>query len=131
MESIKSIGVYRYRNTKKPIFSHEVTKLRQKARKIEETKEERFDPLFTASVFLTRNKKYLNLTPFVIDQNAFYSRARVAKIYHFFVYEEEIRKYAFKHVYNPNDNHFDIMSDNGLQMIIEQFEDFKKTVLNY
>lgn len=131
MTSIKSIGVFRFRHRAKPTYMHAIIRLIQHFFEIEPEQEERAEAMYTASVILSKeNGESLNLTPFIIDQNAFDEKAPLAKICHFTIFEEAIDKYAFKHVYNPGDNFLEIKNQAHFAVIKEQFSDFIQTVLN-
>ncbi len=134
IRSVKSIDVYKYRHSAKPSYSHKVVKLIQTfINKLQEDQEERPEIMYTASVCLLKNgeKGYLNLSPFVIDQNAFDETAELAKLHYFEVYEKDTDSFAFKHIYKPEEFSLETAADKKTyQMIKEQFDAFTRLLFN-
>jgi len=130
MKSVKNIGLQNY-PLEEPKYIHTIIKLIQNFFELDEEKEERHEAMFTTSVFLENSdKEYLNLTPFVIDQNAFDPKAALAKILYFNVHEASTHNFAFKHVYNPQDNLVIIKDKAPYYAIKQQLEAFSKRILN-
>ena len=57
------------------------------------------------------NSTFLNLSPFIIDENAFDDTAQVAKIYYFDSYQKGMDACCFRHIYKPKDNLLLLKSD--------------------
>lgn len=131
---IKDIGVLKFRHLKEPSFRHRIVRLIQRFVGLEEQYEEWDDFLESASVFfLHKNgdkKRILNLTPFVIDHNAFDPKASLTKLLYFNRYQKDMDAYAFKHVYKPDDLPLVIRSESHFMVIKEQFDDFSKLIFN-
>lgn len=113
--SVKSISVLKYKHDSNPIFNHKIVRLIQRFFALKEDPYPRADFLETTSVLLLKNghKKttYLNLSPFIIDQNAFDSESAVGKLYYFFRYERNSDTYAFKHIYKPDEDKLNIKNN--------------------
>ena len=58
------------------------------------------------------NLDYLNLSPFVVDENAFQDRADICKIYFFSHYLKNAGIWCYKYVYKPDDPYWEITEDN-------------------
>ena len=102
---VKDIGVLKYRHRKEPLFRHKLVRLIQRFVGLETQYEERNHFLESASVLFVKEKdnehNMLNLTPFVIDHNAFDEKAPLAKLHYFDRYQKPLDAFAFKHVYKP------------------------------
>ena len=132
LRSVKTIDVHHYRHSEKPKFNHKVVKLIQTfVNALQEDIDERVEYMYTFSVCLLkkRRKTYLNISPFVIDQNAFDSSKELAKIYYFEVYEKGMDNLVFKHVYKPDDSLFEANSKDH-KVIMEQFDAFTLLLFN-
>lgn len=75
-------------------------------------------------------KRYLNLSPFVIDENAYDDKASIAKLYFFDRYDKAANSYAFRHVYKPADSPLLIQQQKHFQILKAQFEAFAKSVFD-
>lgn len=131
---VKDIGVLKYRHRKKPAFRHRVVRLIQRFVGLQEQFELRDKVLESASVLFLREtsdgESVLNLTPFVIDHNAFDEKAPLTKIHYFDRYQKELDAYAFRHVYKPDDLPLVIRSESHFEIIKEQFNDFSRLIFN-
>ncbi len=127
---VKDIGVLNYRHKKQAIFRHKVVRLIQRFVGLEEQYENRADYLDSASVLFVKEngqiKRKLNLTPFVIDHNAFDEKAPLTKLHYYDRYEKEYDAYSFKHVYKPEDLPLIIRSEDHFEVIKEQFNHFSE-----
>jgi hypothetical protein len=70
----------------------------------------------------------LNLTPFIIDHNAFDEKAPLSKLHYFDRYQKTLDAYAYKHVYKPDDLPLIIRGESHFEIIKEQFNDFSNLV---
>ena len=75
---------------------------------------------------LNDKNQFLNLSPFVIDKNAFDTKASLDKLLFFERYEVLLDAYSFKHAYKPNDLPLVIKDEEEFEVIREQFESFAK-----
>jgi hypothetical protein len=83
------------------------------------------------SVLIMRNgneQRFLNLSPFVIDENAFDDKASIAKLYFFDKYDKVANSYAFRHVYKPSDNPLILEQQKHFQILKAQFDAFSQSV---
>ena len=101
MNSIKEISIYKNRFYPTPKYQHKMTKLEQRFVGLANTVE-RYDQFIeNASVIITNGTQHLNLSPFVIDENAFNDKAAIDKILYFDYFDKNNKKLTFKHVYKP------------------------------
>nr|AWJ66118.1 hypothetical protein [uncultured bacterium] len=138
MTSVKAIGVKKYRHLSETNYNHSVIKLIQRFDTFDKEmileNDISADPKFTDSVFLSKpDGSYLNLTPFIIDENSFNPMAPLAKICHFSLRQKlkngkEI--YGFSHVYNREDNYLMIQDEANYEILKDQFNDFQSSILN-
>lgn len=133
LASVKSIDVLNYRHFKTPKYKHRLVKLEQRFVGLAENQEIADQLLDCNSVLIMRNgeeKRYLNLSPFVIDENAYDDKASIAKLYFFDRYDKTANTYAFKHVYKPSDSPLLIQQQKHFQILKAQFEAFAKSVFD-
>lgn len=101
MNSIKDISIYKNRFYLTPKYQHKMTKLEQRFVGLANTVE-RYDQFIeNASVIITNGQLHLNLSPFVVDENAYNDKAAIDKILYFDNFEKNNKKLIFKHVYKP------------------------------
>ncbi len=129
LTSVKDVGVLKYRHRKEVRFKHKLVKLVQKFVKLAEEQTVYLEMLDTASVILLKNDKekiqYLNLSPFIIDENAFEERVgNVSKLHFFERYEPMMDCFLFRHVYKPGDQLLAVQKQREYRMIKEQFNVF-------
>ena len=129
--SIKTIDVLKYRHERKPLFRHSIVKLEQRFVGLEAEPQVIHGMLDSASVILLKESDadelpFLNLSPFVIDQNAFDDKATIAKLHFFVRYLPELNGYAFRHIYMANDPLLVIDNQAIYRIIKVQFEAFAK-----
>lgn len=101
MNSIKDISIYKNRFYATPKYQHKMTKLEQRFVGLANTVERYDDFLESDSVIITDGKRRLNLSPFVIDENAYDDKAAIDKILYFDYLEKTNKKLVYKHVYKP------------------------------
>lgn len=140
MVSIQGIDVKKYRHAPENSYYHNVVKLTSKfgahTNELKVKQEETTDPRFNDSVFIERKSdgEYLNLTPFIIDQNSFKATPHLAKICHFDLFDEtqnDNPSYIFKHVYETKkEKLFLVKEKNEYNNINAQLNLFKTSVLN-
>ncbi len=66
----------------------------------------------------------LNLTPFVVDENAFVEKAEDHKLFYFYDYEPSRPAYRFQHIYKPKDPLLEACQGARLQHLMYQFQVF-------
>ncbi|GJM32716.1 MAG: hypothetical protein DHS20C18_17170 [Saprospiraceae bacterium] len=132
LTSVKSIDVIKYRHLPNHLYKHKFVKLTQDI--IEPSEDVDRMPYVTdiSSVILVNEKeddiakKFLNLTPFIIDENAFDPKAVVAKLQFFDHYNADEDTYFFRHVYNPADPLLAIADQRNYKIVKVQFNEFAK-----
>ncbi len=138
MVSIQGINVKKYRHAPKESYYHHVVKLVSKfgthGDDLKLELEHTTDPKFNDSIFIERisDGAYLNLTPFIIDQNSFNRNAPLAKICHFALFEEKIKDrpvYTFNNIYDTKKNDFLKLDKEEHEVIQEQLNLFKSSLL--
>ncbi len=133
LASVKSIDVLNYRHFKQPKFKHRVVKLEQRFVGLAENQEIADQLLDCNSVLIMRtgaDQRYLNLSPFVIDENAFDDKASIAKLYFFDSYDKGSDTYAFRHVYKPADTPLRVEQQKHFQILKAQFDAFATSVFD-
>lgn len=133
LASVKSIDVLNYRHFKTPKYKHRLVKLEQRFVGLAENQEIADQLLDCNSVLIMRNgdeKRYLNLSPFVIDENAYDDKASIAKLYFFDRYDKAGNTYAFRHVYKPADSPLLVQQQKHFQILKAQFDAFAKSVFD-
>ena len=72
-------------------------------------------------------KKYLSLSPFIIDANAFEEKTDVAKLYFVSHFDQSRNHYCFKPIYKPEkENEWIYLGDRKYNIIKKQFDAFKQ-----
>jgi len=133
LASVKAIDVLNYRHFKTPKFKHRMVKLEQRFVGLAENQEIGDQLLDCNSVLIMRNEdinQYLNLSPFVIDENAFDDKASIAKLYFFDHYDKVANAYAFRHVYKRADSPLMIQQQKHFQILKAQFDAFAQSLFN-
>ena len=134
LASVKDIDVLKYRHFKTPMYKHKLVKLVQRFVGLAEDQEIMEQFMDCDSVLLMRgdnsSKKFLNLSPFVIDENAFNEKASIAKLYFFHRYDQQADVFAFKHVYKPNDLPLVINKQKHFLILKAQFNAFSNILFN-
>ena len=101
---------------------------------LEEEHEMRDGFMDTASVLLLPSKKdakvFLNLSPFIIDKNAFVEKSNESKLHYFDRYEKAVDAYSFKHIYKPDDLPLVVNREEHFEVIKAQFNAFAVSLFN-
>ena len=132
--SVKDIDVIKYKHFKKPIFKHRLIKLVQTFVGLESEDEVLETYLDNSSVLLMEkggaSKKYLNLSPFIFDENAFIDKhSDDAKLRFFQNYIVARDVFWFKHVYKPLDVPLEV-NQQQLVAIKNQFNAFAEKLFD-
>ena len=116
--SVKTIEVDKTRTQFQPEFRHQWIELIQQFVGLETMQFTSKDIIDNASVHLRKgeppNYQYLNLSPFIIDQNALKKAAQIAKLLYFERYDKATNGCLYKHAYKPNDG-FIVANDSTLK----------------
>lgn len=109
LATVKQIVVQKYRHTLQPRFQHIVVRLVDLLGGMDD-EEEVFDKfLDSQSVLLLKEDEasetipFLNLSPFIIDENAFVDNSDVSKIYFYHHRRPDQTGWAYRWVHKPND----------------------------
>lgn len=132
--SVQNIDVINYKHRKETLFEHKLVKFEQLFTELSVEEEKMKEYMDTSSVLLMKTHEdkpeFLNLSPFVIDENAFDEKAAIAKLRFFDRYEKAQNVYSFKHVYKPDEYPLVVNKQRNLQVIKEQFEAFSNLIFN-
>jgi len=132
LTSVKNIRLINYRNQTNPLFRHKVVRLVQEFVGLDEEALLSADYADTTSVLLIEKNetqelpsKYLNLSPFIIDLNAFDAKASLAKLHFLDHYIKEQNAFSYRHIYMPEDNPL-VVNDkmDYYPIILSQFDFF-------
>lgn len=132
--SVKNIDVVKYRHIKEARFRHTVVRLIQRFVGLAEEMQvlERF--MDTTSVLLIHERdgkqRFLNLTPFIIDENAFDEKASIAKLHYFDRYVRDQDAYAYRHIYKPGDVPLVVSRQPNYLVLKAQFEAFSQLLFH-
>lgn len=139
--SVRNIDVWRNRLFRTPSFVHRVVHLAKKDMgDPEEVEEELDDFLENESVLLMKKQplsgktSFLNLTPFIIDENAYVKKADTIKLHFFHHFRAADGAYCFKHTYKPDDPLLEIREEPvaeeviAIQDVWAQLEDFRDLI---
>lgn len=135
--SVKNIGVVKYRHSKQAKFKHHIVRLVQRFVGLEEEVKIMEEFMDTASILLMKEQtqggsaEFLNLTPFVLDENAFDEKATIAKLYYFDRYNRDNDVYAYRHVYKPQDPFLLISNQLNYRIVKVQFEAFAQILFHH
>ncbi len=136
MAAIRKIDVVKYRHVRTARFNHSLVRLVKVMGGLEIKEEELDEFMDSRSVLLLKKKKgskgksYMNLSPFVIDQNAFEDKqAEISKVYFFYGYDPQQERYNFRHVDKPEDQPLVIPKEN-YEIVPDQFNAFAQLIFN-
>ena len=134
--SVKNIDVLKYRHKPHPRYRHKIIKLKQNFVGFSELNRESEGLYDTTSVLLLKDSEdltqpFLNLSPFVIDQNAFDVEVPTLAKLHFFVrYLPWQDAYAFRHIYQIDDLPLLIAEQKNYRIIKAQFDAFAQLLFD-
>ncbi len=133
--SVKGIDLVKYRHIKKPMYRHRIVHMVQRFVGLAETIKDQMEYMDTVSVLLLKTtssgNEFLNLTPFVIDQNAFDDKASIAKLHFFDQYRKDRDAYIYRHIYKPKDMPLIIQEEKAYKVLKLQFDAFAKLLFNH
>ncbi|MEO6039542.1 MAG: CHAT domain-containing protein [Saprospiraceae bacterium] len=114
LTSVQNIDVAKYRHEKQPMFVHQIVQLSNLLGKFDRSMLRLATYTDNRSVLLrrigkkgeagdARSEGFLNLSPFVIDENAFEDNTDVAKIFFYNNYDPGQDAYVYRFVNKPDD----------------------------
>ncbi len=129
--SVRNIDVLHNRQIRTPNYLHRLVRLVQHFSEDPTEEIELLEEfLDNASVLMMRKEeedaqaRFLNLTPFVIDENAYVEKAEDHKLFYFLRHEAQRDAYFFKHIYKPEDRPMAIEAETRLEPLMHQFRVF-------
>ncbi len=105
LATIQGIDVEKYRHQRTPSYNHATVILHDLLGGFDLSEVSLTKPLDNRSVLLINDQtwEYLNLSPFVFDENAFHKDTDVCKLFYFSHYLKAPDTLFFKYVYKPDD----------------------------
>ena len=132
LSSVRHINVLKFRYPTTPLFNHKVIRLAQEFMELEERPEVMNTFMDAASVLLQHKKgdtyRFLNLSPFVIDESAFDEKAELAKLFFFERYEKALDAQRYRHVYKPGDLPLVVKDQRHFKVLRAQFDAFSRSL---
>ncbi|MEM7372334.1 MAG: CHAT domain-containing protein [Bacteroidota bacterium] len=131
LATVKQIVVQKFRHHVQPRFQHIVVRLVDLLGGMDEEKEIFLDYLDSQSVLLLKEEEegetmpFLNLSPFIIDKNAFVDNSDVSKIYFYHHYQAHPASWAYRWVHKPSDPDL-LVPGKEFGMVEEQMRAFIK-----
>lgn len=130
LATIQGIDVEKYRHRRQPTFNHATVMLHDLLGGFEVSEVHLSQFLDNRSILLLNEDswQFLNLSPFVIDENAFQERTEICKLYFFSHWSRAAKKIFFKYVNKPEDPLLEV-SESELPLVWEQFQVFSGAIL--
>ncbi len=130
LASVKDISVLKFRHMARPRFEHHIVKLVQEGASDPYNDTDVNEQLLDSKSVLIysdtdEGRKFLNLSPFILDENAFDPDASINKLFLFQTYDEATDTYSFKHIYKPEDQFLTIDDQFEYRIVKLQFEAFR------
>lgn len=132
LTSVQGIDVLKYRHQDHARFNHKTVLLRDVLGDLEESEIKLDAPLDNHSILMINqeNFRYLSLSPFIFDENAFLDRTDISKLYFFHHYQPE-GIYSFQYAAKPEDPLYEVSASRNFGLIKEQFEAFENLLKNH
>lgn len=135
LAAVKNIDVLRYRHKSVTSFNHGMVKLMRVFGKLQEEELELDRYLYNRSVLLLKkdkkdsgkNTQELSLSPFIIDDNAFYLKTDLSKLFFFSFFQKNTDSYIYRHIIRPDDPLLEV-NEEKYELVKEQFDVFKKMI---
>ncbi|MEO6037928.1 MAG: CHAT domain-containing protein, partial [Saprospiraceae bacterium] len=129
LATIQGIDVEKYRHRREPGFVHATAILHDLQGGFALTPVHLTKPLDNRSILLVNeeNWDYLNLSPFVIDENAFHPRTDVCKMFFFSHYLAAADICCYKYVNKPDDPLLEV-SATELTLVKDQMDAFAELI---
>lgn len=130
LAAIQGIDVQKFRHQRTPKFDHTTVMLHDLLGGFERSSMTIETALDNRAILLINVEtwNYLNLSPFVLDENAYQDRTDICKIYFFSHYLPAAETWCYKYVYKPDDPLWEIKPDD-FPLVKEQFEAFSNYIL--
>jgi hypothetical protein len=134
LAAVQNIDVLKYRHLREAKFNHATVYLRDLLGGLERTSlelEARYMDNRSVLLLNEENLEYLNLSPFIIDANAFEKDTDVSKIFFISHFDKNKNAYIYKYVNRPDDETAEIVIDDTGQfsLIKEQLDNFKQLLM--
>lgn len=150
LASVQGIDLERYRHQRNvpPVFSHRIVKLMRAFGRQEQLYYQLSDYLDNRGVVLLKGKvklsdaarrhftaeqlEYLNLSPFIIDRNAFEEKSDLADLVAFDAFQQQPAQYIFKNIKRPTStaDQLIVRTEDAFRPIHWQMDAFRQTILN-
>lgn len=135
LASVRNIKVAKYRHSKEVTFKHAIVMLVQSLVGLEEEVKVMQGFMDTASILLLKSNEeqdvFLNLTPFIIDENTFDERgSNLSNLYYFDYYTRDNDTYTFRHVIDPSNQLLKVSNQVNFIILKVQFEAFSQALFN-
>ncbi len=135
LAAVKNIDVLRYRHKSVTSFNHGMVKLMRVFGKLQEEELELDRYLYNRSVLLLKknkkdggkNTQELSLSPFIIDDNAFYLKTDLSKLFFFSSFQKNTGSYIYRHIIRPDDPLLEV-NEEKYELVKEQFDVFKQMI---
>lgn len=133
LTSVKNIYAIKYRHWPATAYRYNMVRF---TANLESTTETMRSLAYTSSVFLVKEeeadpeRKFLNLTPFIIDENALDAKATEAKLQWFDYYDPHSDTCYYKHIEKPGDPRLAVSLEGNFRIVKEQFEAFMRLLFN-
>jgi hypothetical protein len=113
LAAIQGIDVQKFRHQRTPTYNHDTVMLHDLLGGFERTPLNFDRPLDNRAILLINldTLGYLNLSPFVLDENAYQDKTEICKVYFFSHYIKNAQKWCYKYVYKPDDPYWEITED--------------------
>lgn len=130
LAAIQGIDVQKFRHQRTPRFDHKTVMLHDLLGGFERSSLNIERSLDNRAILLIDQEtwNYLNLSPFVLDENAYQDRAEICKIYFFSHFSVPAQKWFYKYVYKPDDPFWEINAE-GHPFVHAQFDAFSQALL--
>lgn len=130
LATIQGIDVLKYRHRREARFNHAAVMLHDLLGGFDLSELNLDHSLDNRSILLINEEtwEYLNLSPFVVDENAFQERTEICKLYFFSHYVKNAGVFCFTYVNKPDDPYLEI-SDQRYPLVKEQFDAFATLIL--
>lgn len=133
MASMKQINFIKYKHQRQPTYQHNFVQLNYRPSGMDVVSETLQDSMDNGSVILIHYEadkfNYLNLSPFIIDENAFDEKAKLASICIFQSFEKMANAFTFRFVYKPLANMLIVnRTKDYFPLIRDQFNAFSNLI---
>ena len=129
LATVHSIDVEKYRHRREPGFAHNTAILHDLQGGFALTPVHLTKPLDNRSILLVNEETwdYLNLSPFVVDENAFIPKTDVCKLFFFSHYLRAADTCCYKYVNKPDDDLL-LVSEDNLPLVKDQMDAFAELI---